>query len=35
PVLLYDLACPGSQAYVRLARELVRQERRPAEAVPA
>ncbi|KPP82003.1 MAG: chromosome partitioning protein [Oceanicaulis sp. HLUCCA04] len=37
PVLLYDLACPGSQAYVRLARELVRQERSAAgaQAVPA
>ncbi len=35
PVLLYDLACPGSQAYVRLARELVRQERTRPEAVPA
>lgn len=35
PVLLYDLACSGSQAYVRLARELVRQERARPEAVPA
>lgn len=27
PVLLYDLACTGSQAYVSLAKEVVRQER--------
>lgn len=27
PVLLYDLACSGSQAYLGLAREIVRQER--------
>ncbi len=27
PVLLYDLACAGAQAYLQLARELVRQER--------
>jgi chromosome partitioning protein len=28
PVLLYDLACTGSQAYVGLAKEVVRQERK-------
>jgi chromosome partitioning protein len=28
PVLLYDLRCPGAQAYVHLAGELLRQERR-------
>ncbi|MSO80577.1 MAG: ParA family protein [Alphaproteobacteria bacterium] len=28
PVLLYDLKCPGSQAYLRLAREMLRRERR-------
>lgn len=28
PVLLYDLACAGSQAYVSLAKEVVRQERK-------
>ncbi|MGY6628540.1 MAG: ParA family protein [Oceanicaulis sp.] len=31
PVLLYDLACSGSQAYLGLAREVVRQERRAAD----
>lgn len=36
PVLLYDIQCSGSQAYIGLARELVRQERRAAlEKVPA
>ena len=36
PVLLYDLACAGAQAYAGLARELVRQERDAArEGVPA
>jgi chromosome partitioning protein len=30
PVLLYDLRCPGSQAYVMLAAELIRREARPA-----
>jgi chromosome partitioning protein len=29
PVLLYDLRCPGSQAYVMLAAELIRREARP------
>ncbi len=26
PVLLYDLRCPGSQAYIQLAREVIRRE---------
>ena len=29
PVLLYDLRCPGSQAYVMLAAELIRRNARP------
>lgn len=33
PVLLYDLECTGSQAYLGLAREVVRQERRGVEAL--
>lgn len=32
PVLLYDLSCAGSQAYVGLAREVVKQERALAAA---
>ncbi len=28
PVLLYDLRCPGSQAYIKLAGEVLRRERR-------
>jgi chromosome partitioning protein len=28
PVLLYDNKCPGSQAYIRLASEIIRRERR-------
>lgn len=38
PVLLYDLNCPGSQAYLALAKEIVQQEKRQAieiERVPA
>ncbi len=36
PVLLYDYRSPGAQAYVRLATELLRRERRPAhQAVPS
>lgn len=38
PVLLYDLACAGSQAYVSLAKEVVRQERngqKKEQGVPA
>jgi chromosome partitioning protein len=30
PVLIYDLKCAGSQAYLRLAQELVKRERRAA-----
>jgi chromosome partitioning protein len=26
PVLLYDYACAGSQAYIRLASEIIRRE---------
>ncbi len=35
PVLIYDLNCAGSQAYIRLAREILRREqaRRPAPAL--
>jgi len=33
PVLLYDLHCSGAQAYLNLAKEVVRQERRSAEAL--
>jgi chromosome partitioning protein len=28
PVLLYDLKCPGSQAYVKLCSEVIQRERR-------
>jgi chromosome partitioning protein len=35
PVLLYDLACAGAQAYLNLAKELVRQERAPLAGEPA
>lgn len=38
PVLLYDLNCSGSQAYIALAKELVQQEKRQSienERVPA
>jgi chromosome partitioning protein len=28
PVLLYDMRCPGSQAYIKLASEMLRRERR-------
>ena len=31
PILLYDIRCAGSQAYIQLARELIRRERRVAE----
>ena len=27
PALLYDLKCPGSQAYLKLASEVIRRER--------
>lgn len=33
PVLLYDLQCSGAQAYLNLAKEVVRQERKGAEAL--
>ncbi|MEQ8404895.1 MAG: ParA family protein [Oceanicaulis sp.] len=33
PVLLYDLHCSGAQAYLNLAKEVVRQERKGAEAL--
>jgi chromosome partitioning protein len=32
PVLLYDMRCAGSQAYIKLAGEVLRRERRPAGA---
>jgi chromosome partitioning protein len=32
PALIYDLRCPGSAAYVALARELIARLPRPAEA---
>ena len=32
PALIYDLKCPGSEAYVRLARELMMRLPQPAEA---
>ncbi|RMD61636.1 MAG: ParA family protein [Alphaproteobacteria bacterium] len=34
PVLLYDMGCAGAQAYIRLAREVLRREQSP-EPVPA
>jgi len=34
PVLLYDMHCAGSQAYIRLAREVLRRER-ARSAAPA
>jgi len=27
PALVYDLKCPGSQAYLKLAKELIKRER--------
>lgn len=35
PVLLYDMSCSGAQAYIALAKEVVHQERKAAEAVTA
>lgn len=35
PVLLYDMACQGAQAYIRLAAEVLRRERQPTPAVAA
>ena len=32
PVLVYDLRCPGSQAYIKLAGELIQRERIRAAA---
>jgi chromosome partitioning protein len=32
PALLYDLKCAGSQAYLRLATEVIRRERKLAAA---
>jgi chromosome partitioning protein len=32
PALIYDLRCSGSEAYVRLAKELIGRLPRPAEA---
>ena len=32
PALLYDLKCAGSQAYLRLATEVIRRERQLAAA---
>jgi chromosome partitioning protein len=34
PVLLYDLKCAGSQAYLRLAREVISRERRASPRRP-
>ncbi len=31
PILLYDIRCAGSQAYIQLAKELIRRERRTAD----
>jgi chromosome partitioning protein len=35
PVLLYDFRCPGSQAYVHLAGEVLRRERKRPKAAPS
>ncbi|NBU27261.1 MAG: ParA family protein, partial [Caulobacteraceae bacterium] len=35
PVLIYDLKCAGSQAYLKLAREVVARERRRLQATAA
>jgi chromosome partitioning protein len=32
PVLIYDAKCPGSQAYIHLAGEMLRRDRRHAAA---
>ena len=32
PALVYDLRCPGSQAYIKLAGELIQRERMRAAA---
>jgi chromosome partitioning protein len=31
PILLYDIRCAGSQAYIQLAKELIRRERRTSD----
>ncbi|MBN8544076.1 MAG: ParA family protein [Alphaproteobacteria bacterium] len=35
PALVYDLKCPGSQAYLKLAREVIQRERKFAEQLAA
>jgi chromosome partitioning protein len=35
PVLVYDLKCVGSEAYLRLATEIIQRVRRPAAPRPA
>ena len=35
PALVYDLKCPGSQAYLQLARELIQREKQFAAKAPA
>ncbi len=35
PALVYDLKCPGSQAYLKLARELIRREKEMAASHPS
>jgi chromosome partitioning protein len=35
PAIVYDMNCPGSQAYIQLAKEMLRRERGIAEAVAA
>ncbi|MCB1537584.1 MAG: ParA family protein [Rhodospirillales bacterium] len=35
PAIVYDMGCPGSQAYIHLAKEMLRRERVQAEAVAA
>lgn len=33
PAIVYDMQCPGSRAYIKLARELIKQEQKLAETV--
>ena len=33
PVLIYDAKCPGSLAYIQLAGEMLRRDRRPVTAL--
>ena len=35
PVLLYDIRCAGSQAYIMLAGEVLRREQRPRRPLAA